>query len=109
VVERLTRDAIGQAPEIPDGWFEMFSWESHPARVSPDRWPSLGEVIAQLRSQHERLRQIIGGLTEEQLDRRSAGNPNRTVRSSILHGLHDEACHSGEASLLLKMRSHSRG
>jgi hypothetical protein len=26
------------------------------------------------------------------------------LRRSILHGLHDEACHSGEMYLLLKMR-----
>jgi hypothetical protein len=25
------------------------------------------------------------------------------VRRSILHGLHDEACHSGEVYLMLKM------
>ena len=105
VVESLAMKAIGRQPEIPEGWFEMFSWESHPARVPPDLWPSLGEVIARLRTQHGRLRRVIGGLTEDQFDRRSASNPDRTVRYAIVHGLHDEACHSGEAYLLLKMQA----
>ena len=109
VVEMLTLGALGRAPEIPDGWFELFSWESRPARVPADRWPSLGEVVAQLRTQHARLSRIISGLSGEQLDRPSARNPDRSVRSSILHGLHDEAGHGGEAYLLLKMQARSRG
>src|SRR5207245_1743500 len=108
VVETLTLGALGLTPQIPDGWFASFSWESRPARVAPDRWPSLGEIVNRLQSQQERLRRVIGGLTEEQLDRPSANNPNRTVRFSILHGLHDEACHSGEAFLLLKMQARTR-
>jgi hypothetical protein len=67
--------------------------------------PTLPEVIDRLRVQHERLRGIIGGLSGEQLDRPSAGNPTRTVRYAILHGLHDEAGHIGEAYLLLKMQA----
>ena len=46
VVEMLTLGALGRTPEIPDGWFEMFSWESRPARVPHDRWPSLGRNSA---------------------------------------------------------------
>ena len=105
VVETLTMRALGRKPEIPEGWFEMFSWDSRPALVSPDRWPPLAEVMAQLRAQQERLRGIIGGLSGEQLDRTSADNPARTVRYAILHGLHDEAGHIGEAYLMLKMIS----
>jgi hypothetical protein len=43
-------------------------------------------------------------LTDEQLGRPSVADPRHTVRRSILHGLHDEACHCGEMYLLLKMR-----
>jgi hypothetical protein len=107
VVESLAMRALGRQPDIPEGWFEMFSWDSRPASVSPDRWPTLSEVVAGLRAQHERLRGIIGGLTEEQLDHPSADNPTRTVRYAILHGLHDEAGHIGEAYLLLKMQARS--
>ena len=105
VVESLAMRALGRPPEIPEGWFEMFSWDSRPALVSPDRWPTLAEVVARLRVQHERLRGIIGDLSVEQLDGLSEDNPARTVRYAILHGLHDEAGHIGEAFLMLKMQA----
>jgi len=41
LVESLAMEATGQQPDIPEGWFEMFSWKSDPARVAPDRWPPL--------------------------------------------------------------------
>jgi hypothetical protein len=109
VVEMLTLGALGQTPQVPEGWFALFSWESRPARVPPERWPSLGAVVTRLRTQQDRLRRIIEELAEDQLDRPSAGSADRTVRSSIVHGLHDEACHSGEAYLLLKMQARARG
>jgi hypothetical protein len=108
VVEMLALGALGQAPRLPDGWFEMFSWESRPARVPPDRWPSLGEVVTQLRAQHGRLSRIIDNLAGEDLDRPTPSGGGRTVRSSIVHALHDEACHCGEAHLLLKMQARAR-
>jgi hypothetical protein len=104
VVEFLTLGALGSTPQVPAGWFAMFSWESRPGQVPADRWPKLAEVVSELRAQHGRLRRLIGGLTEAQLDRPAVGNSARTVRSSIVHGLHDEACHCGEAYLLLKMQ-----
>jgi hypothetical protein len=103
VVEWLSLTSLARAPEAPDGWFEIFSWESRPAEVPADRWPALGIVIAQLQAQHRRLHALIAGLTDAQLDHPSARNPDRTVRSSIVHGLHDEARHSGEISLLRKL------
>ena len=105
LAESLTMKSLGRTPQIPDGWYGMFSWESHPALVPPDRWPSLTVVIRHLHDQHKRLRKVIGELTEEQLDRPSVSNPKRTVRSAILHGLHDEACHCGEMHLLHKMQA----
>jgi DinB family protein len=105
LVEGLTMKSLERTPQIPDGWYEMFSSESHPALVPPDRWPSLSEVIHKLEVQHKRLGKLIGELREDELDRPSASNPKRTVRSAILHGLHDEACHSGEMHLLHKMQA----
>ena len=46
LLECLTVAALGRTPEVPDGWFDMFSWESQPERVAADRWPSLAEVVA---------------------------------------------------------------
>ena len=105
VTEFLTMKGLGREPQIPEGWFKMFSWESNPAHISPDTWPPLEEVVAALKTQHERLRSVISELTPEQLAANEPGNPNHTVRYGIVHGLHDEARHSGEISLLRKLMS----
>jgi len=105
LVEWVTMKSLRRTPQIPDGWYEMFSWESRPNLVPADRWPQLSEVIHHLEAQHKRLRKLIGELSEEELDRPSASNPKRTVRSAILHGLHDKACHGGEMHLLHKMQA----
>lgn len=103
VVEWLTMGALDRPARAPDGWFETFSWESRPAEVPEDRWPSLAEVIARLHRQQTRLGSLISELTDEQLDAPSARNAERTVLRSIVHGLHDEACHCGEILLLRKL------
>jgi hypothetical protein len=105
VVETLTLGALGERPEIPLEWFGMFSWESRPALVPPDAWPTLEDVVAELRAQHRRLRGVVAGLNPEQLAAPSRRSPERSVRYSILHGLHDEARHSGEISLLRKLQA----
>jgi hypothetical protein len=61
--------------------------------VADNRWPPLIEVYRHLEEQRGRLRQVIGNLTGEQLAAPSVADPRHTVRRSILHGLHDEACH----------------
>ena len=103
LVESLAMEAIGELPHIPEGWFEIFSWQSNPAQVASYRWPSLAQVISELTKQHARLRGVIEDLTEEQLSRELLGRGNRTARYAIIHGLHDEACHGGEIWLLRKM------
>jgi hypothetical protein len=105
LLECLTMRALGQPPQLPDGWFAMFSWESRPERVPADRWPALGAVIQQLEGQHERMRRLFDTLTPAHLDRPSARRPEETVRRAIVHALHDEACHCGEIHLLRKLRA----
>ena len=100
LLEWLTSKALGQRVRIPDGWYEMFSWDSKPGQIAADRWPQLAQVITALREQHKRIRQTVGGLTALQLDQPSPRNPARPVRFDILHALHDEACHCGEIHLL---------
>ncbi|MBX6311429.1 MAG: DinB family protein [Isosphaeraceae bacterium] len=104
VVEWLTLKPLGREPHLPEGWHGMFSWDSRPAAVPADRWPPLAEVVGQLRWQHGRLRHLIAGLSAEQLAARVPDNPGRTIASAIVHGLHDEARHSGEISLLRKLQ-----
>jgi hypothetical protein len=106
--ECLTMEAVGREPQLPAGWFETFSWESRPGKVSADRWPMLADVLAQLRAQHARLRAVIAELTEDQLDSPLRERPDTSVRYRILHALHDEACHTGEIWLLRKMQ-HAAG
>jgi len=103
LVESLAMEAVGELPQIPDGWFEIFSWESDPSQVASYRWPSLAQVIAELTEQRDRLRRMIEKLAEKELARELPGRNNQTARYAILHGLHDEACHSGEIWLLRKM------
>jgi len=109
LVEWLTMTSLDRQPQIPDGWFEMFSWESRPARVPANRWPPLSDVIEQLEAQHVRLEKLIAELSDEDFDKAAAGNPKRSVRSTIVHGLHDEACHCGEMYLLAKLKSVADG
>lgn len=104
VVEHLcVVAATGGEPAYPKGWFEMFSWKSTPASVPREAWPALADVVEKLRDQLGRLQGIISGLTPEQLDRVTDPTRNRTLRYSILHGLHDEAGHQGEIYLLKKL------
>jgi DinB superfamily len=90
--------ATGKSAACPDGWIEMFGWQSQPATIT--QWPALADVVAELRDQQVRFAPLIQGLTAEQLDR---AMQHGTVRHSIMHGLHDEACHQGEIWLLKKI------
>ena len=95
--------AVGGEPRYPQGWFEMFAWKSVPAAVPPDAWPALPDVTQRLREQLSRLRTTLERLTPEDLDRLVDPARNRTLRYSIVHGLHDEATHQGEIHLLRKL------
>jgi hypothetical protein len=100
--------ATGQPPQDPEGYFGLFSWKSQPAKVK--EWPAAAEVVRRLEEQRDRLLTAVAALSEEQLDR-PFGDPakGRTVRHSILHGLHDEANHQGEMWLLKKLYAKQLG
>jgi hypothetical protein len=87
---------------------QTLSWQSRPALISDDHWPSLDEVATRLATQYRRLRQTIGEATEDRLSSPAAVDPGRTVRFSVVHGLHDEACHCGEILLLRKLQGLGR-
>jgi hypothetical protein len=97
--------ATGGTPQYPKGWFEMFGWQSRPAAVPREAWPPLSDVVERLREQLTRLRAVIQSLTPQDLDRLTDAARNRTLRYSIVHGLHDEACHQGEIHLLRKLHA----
>ena len=97
--------ATGKPPAYPVAWFEKFGWNSRPATVTD--WPTLQQVREELQAQLQRLVAAIEPLSSQQLDRIVDAERGRTLRFSILHGLHDEANHQGEL-YLLKMMSAKR-
>jgi hypothetical protein len=102
VVEHLgVSPATGKAPVYPPDWWDKFSWKSNPATVTS--WPTVEEVRGALRAQLDRLLAAIEPLSEQQLSKIVDTAKNRSLRYSILHGLHDEAGHQGEMYLLKKM------
>ena len=87
LLESLAMEAVGDLPQIPEGWFDIFSWESKPALVASYRWPPLAQIVAELTEQHVRLRQVIEGLSDEQLSHPMPGRGDRTARYAIVHAL----------------------
>jgi hypothetical protein len=105
VVEHLTfspHPLPVQPAGYPQEWFDLFSWQSKPAPET--KYPSLAEVVAQLRVQLERVLAHVHRLDEAALVRNigTAEKP-KTLRYTIIHGLHDEAGHQGELHLLKKL------
>jgi hypothetical protein len=71
--------------------------------VERSKWPPLSAVVERLRDQLDRLTAAISALPPGRLDQVVDAARNRTLRFSILHGLHDEAGHQGEIHLLKKL------
>jgi hypothetical protein len=103
VVEWLSQGSLGLDPLAPAGWFELFSWESRPAEVPPEKFPPLGAVVEQLRSQQKRLTELYSRLSELDLKNSAVDQPDMSVRQVIVHALQDEASHKGEIWLLRQM------
>ena len=59
--------ASGRPAACPAGWVEMFGWQSKPATVT--QWPTLAEVVAQLKEQLGRFGPALEAMQPEQLDR----------------------------------------
>jgi DinB superfamily len=108
LAEWLGMKALGRHPQVSKGWYRMFSWESQPEVVPADRWPRLDVVVGRLTDQHRRLRQAITQAADDLLMSPADGSHGQTVRFSVVHGLHDEACHTGEILLLRKMQGLGR-
>ena len=103
VVEHLcVMQLTEELPSYPDDWFEKFSWDSKPETVT--EWPTVAQVTSKLRDQLatlvEAIEQADGGKLSSVIGEPGLG---RTVRYSVIHGLHDEAKHQGEMWLLRKM------
>jgi hypothetical protein len=89
--------------ELPAAWERKFGMNCDPVASIVD-WPTRESVLGLLRRQLERIVEVLGAATDQQLAR--VADPRRgpaTVSDRIIHGLHDEARHSGEMYLLWKL------
>ncbi|MCS6977104.1 MAG: DinB family protein [Gemmatales bacterium] len=88
--------------ELPAGWAEIFGMNCRPPSVTRN-WPSRTAILDRLRSQLHRYLTILDHLPDDQPPLpEDPVAARRSVVGRLLHGLHDEACHSGEMYLLLK-------
>ena len=104
VCEMLTMGPLGKTPELPEGWHEIFSWESKPAEIDPKRYPPLAEIVGKLREQQPRVAALMQEVDEAALEKIVEARPEWNVRSAILHAFIDEAAHCGEIHLLNKLQ-----
>jgi hypothetical protein len=81
--------------ELPAGWEQTFGSKCRPVQ-SNRQWPRRTDVIILLQQQLVRLLDVF----RDQAHRLA----NAGIASRVIHGLHDEARHSGEMYLLLKLR-----
>ena len=104
VVEHLAvAPATGQSPQLTDGWFEIFGWDSKPLTVK--HWPAIADVKEALREQLPRLTAAITALSSARLAQVIDQANGTTLHYDILHALHDEANHQGEMWILRKMHA----
>jgi hypothetical protein len=102
VVEALAlAPATAKTLQLPPGWKDLFAAGSKPTAATP--WPPIAAVVERLQDQLTRLTTTIRTLTDDRLNQIIDPARNRSLRFSILHGLHDEAGHQGEIYLLKKL------
>jgi hypothetical protein len=88
--------------ELPHGWDTTFGMDSQPATTKI--WPARDEVQSLLARQLERMTDLLDKATDAQLASRAPKLGGRSnLAGWIIHGLHDEAKHSGEMYLLWKL------
>ena len=93
---------LTEGSELPDGWATIFGMDSQPSQVP--KWPLKQEIQRFLEGQLDRIVQLLDKVSEEVLSGPAWGlGRHRNLLGWIVHGLHDEAKHSGEMYLLFKM------
>lgn len=106
LADALAIAAITGATELPAQWAKVFGSRGTPVGQIKD-WPSRQNVASVLARQLERLVELIEALDAARLaapPRDPALGDTRTTGGWIIHALHDEAYHSGEMRLLLKVQ-----
>ena len=89
--------------ELPNGWSKTFGMNCRPLGETAS-WPGHLEMIDLLNQQLTRILTSLALTNEEYLQQPAdqTRGPD-SVASRIIHGLHDEARHSGEMYLLFKL------
>jgi hypothetical protein len=103
VVDALCVKTLTGKSELPSGWQETFGMNCRPPNQTKI-WPAKTQVVSRLRDQHARVIELL-----RQAAKPDAG-PSKwpatkvaDMEARIIHGIHDEAKHSGEMYLLFKM------
>ncbi len=89
--------------ELPVGWERKFGMNCEPVSQTVD-WPSRDKLRGLLGEQLSRIVQLLATTPSARLA--ETADPERgtaTISDRIIHGFHDEAKHSGEMYLLLKL------
>ena len=89
--------------ELPEGWELKFGMNCRPVNQTVD-WPTRAELTGLLRAQLDRVLELLAVTPDERLAQPADRNSGpATISERIIHGLHDEAKHSGEMYLILKL------
>jgi hypothetical protein len=102
VGDALCIESITGRNELPAGWTEKFGMGCAPVATTRE-WPSREEIKRLLMAQWIRMEELLSALSPDRLNDPRPVLDDRSLVSSIVHGLHDEAKHQGEMYLLLKM------
>ncbi len=89
--------------ELPVGWAEKFGMNCQ-ALDQTVGWPTLAELGGLLRSQLRRVLELLAAALDRQFGQ--PADPDlgtASISDRIIHGWHDEAKHSGEMYLILKL------
>ena len=89
--------------ELPSEWADKFGANCRPGNQTVD-WPSRDELRNLLEGQLRRMLELLAAATVERLAETVDHNQGTSAISDrIIHGFHDEAKHSGEMYLILKL------
>jgi hypothetical protein len=102
VADVLCIEPITGHSELPALWEAKFGMGCVPVAATRE-WPSREETERLLTAQWIRMEELLSALSPEQLNDPRPVVDDRSLVSSIVHGLHDEAKHQGEMYLLLKL------
>ena len=89
--------------ELPAGWAEKFGMNCRPPSHTTD-WPGRYDVRELLQQQLLRILQLLATNRDQRLAAKAEpASGAGAISEHIIHGFHDEAKHSGEMYLILKL------